>query len=319
MYTINPVAVNSAQTRPNPLTPLLRWHPKRLFLVHRKRKATSVLQHTFCHAPGLGPQNERLLWDKGLRTWRDLLWSEQVPLTPHKADALIDTARRSTHHLSERNPHFFYENLPAREHWRLFAEFRDDTAYFDIETTGLGGPEDHITTIVLYDGQQLRHYVHGINMDQFAEDVARYKVLVSYNGKSFDAPFVRRCLQAPLDQPHIDLRYVLSSMGLKGGLKGCERQLGIDRRGLEDIDGFFAVLLWNEYWQRGDEKALHTLLAYNALDVINLESLMVIAYNQKLASTPFAESTLPAPQTHPLPFEADHPTIRRLKAQYDLY
>ena len=99
-----------------------------------------MLQHTFCHAPGLGPQNERLLWDKGLRTWRDLLWSEQVPLTPHKADALIDTARRSTHHLSERDPHFFYENLPAREHWRLFAEFRDDTAYFDIETTGLGEP-----------------------------------------------------------------------------------------------------------------------------------------------------------------------------------
>ena len=147
--------------------------------------------------PAWGRKTSACSGDKGLRTWRDLLWSEQVPLTPHKADALIDTARRSTHHLSERDPHFFYENLPAREHWRLFAEFRDDTAYFDIETTGLGGPEDHITTIVLYDGQLLRHYVHGTNMDQFADDVARYKVLVSYNGKSFDAPFVRRCLRAP--------------------------------------------------------------------------------------------------------------------------
>ena len=277
-----------------------------------------MLQHTFCHAPGLGPQNERLLWEKGLHTWRDVIWAEEVPLTPQKADVLIDTARRSTHHLSERNPHFFYENLPTREHWRMFGEFRGDTAYFDIETTGLGNPDDYITTIVLYDGRQLRHYVHGINMDAFPNDVARYKVLVSYNGKSFDAPFVRRCLGAPLDQPHIDLRYVLGSLGLKGGLKGCERQLGIDRCGLEDIDGFFAVILWNEYRQRGDEKALHTLLAYNALDVINLEALMVIAYNQKLATTPFAERVLPAPAPQPLPFAADQPTIRRLKLRYGM-
>ena len=63
------------------------------------------------------------------------------------------------------------------------------------------------------------------------------------------------------------------------------------------------------------EQALHTLLAYNALDVINLEILMVVAYNHKLAGTPFAEGTLPAPQTHPLPFEADYPTIRRLRSQ----
>ena len=105
MYTISPIAVNSADETESFDAPIA-LASQASFLVHRKRKATPVLQHTSCHAPGLGPQNERLLWDKGLRTWRDLLWSEQVPLTPHKADALIDTARRSTHHLSERNPHF---------------------------------------------------------------------------------------------------------------------------------------------------------------------------------------------------------------------
>ena len=106
---------------------------------------------------------------------------------------------------------------------------------------------------MLYDGQQLRHYVHGTNMDQFADDVARYKVLVSYNGKSFDAPFVRRCLRTPLDQPHIDLRYVLSSMGLRGGLKGCERQLGHrSSRPGRHRRIFRRILLWNEYWQRGE-------------------------------------------------------------------
>ena len=136
----------------------LRTRRARLSLVNHSERVL-LLQHTFCHAPGLGPQNERLLWEKGLHTWRDVLWAEEVPLTPQKADALIDTARRSTHHLSERNPHFFYENLPTREHWRMFGEFRGDTAYFDIETTGLDNPDDHITTIVLYDGQIGRAHV----------------------------------------------------------------------------------------------------------------------------------------------------------------
>jgi len=274
-----------------------------------------VLRHTFCHTPGLGPQNERLLWQAGLHTWNDLIWADDVPLTPKKTDALLDIARRSTHHLSERDPGFFYEHLPAKEHWRLFEEFRADVAYFDIETTGLGNPEDYITTIVLYDGHELRHYVHGTNMEEFCDDVARYKVLVSYNGKSFDAPFVRRCLNAPLDQAHIDLRYVLGSLGFKGGLKGIERQLGIERQGLEDIDGFFAVVLWSDYWNNGNQKALQTLLAYNALDVINLETLMIIAYNKKLIDTPFADKTLPLPTSPPLPFKADQETIRRLKGQ----
>ena len=75
--------------------------------------------------------------------------ADALPLTPKKADALVDTARQSTHHLGERDPQYFYEKLPAREHWRLFADFRDDTAYFDIETTGLGGPDDYITTIIV--------------------------------------------------------------------------------------------------------------------------------------------------------------------------
>ena len=61
----------------------------------------------------------------------------------------------------------------------------------------------------------------------------------------------------------IDLRYILYSLGFKGGLKSIEHQLGTDRADLRDIDGYFAVLLWNEYVRTGDQKALDTLLAYN--------------------------------------------------------
>jgi uncharacterized protein YprB with RNaseH-like and TPR domain len=90
-----------------------------------------------------------------------------------------------------------------------------------------------------------------------------------------------------MDHVHIDLRYVLASLGYRGGLKGCERMLGIDRGDLEGIDGYFAVLLWDDFKRKGNQKALDTLLAYNTLDVVNLETLMVAAYNGKLTDTPF--------------------------------
>jgi len=59
----------------------------------------------------------------------------------------------------------------------------------------------------------------------------------------------------------------------------------MDRGDLSDVDGFFAVLLWNEYQKTGNQKALDTLLAYNVQDTVNLESLMVTAYNMKLKET----------------------------------
>jgi uncharacterized protein len=160
-------------------------------------------------------------------------------------------------------------------------------AYLDIETTGLGGPGDHITTIALYDGRAIRHYVHGRNLPEFARDIPSYKLLVTYNGKCFDLPILRTTFGLALNQPHIDLRYVLASLGYRGGLKGCERTLGLDRGDLANVDGYFAVLLWHDYQRYRSPEALETLLAYNIRDAVNLETLLVMAYNLKAAQTPF--------------------------------
>lgn len=59
------------------------------------------------------------------------------------------------------------------------------------------------------------------------------------------------------------------NQNLWGGQKAVEYQLGISREtaGMEGID---AVRLWHSYKRRGDERALRTLLHYNAEDVTNL-------------------------------------------------
>jgi hypothetical protein len=123
-----------------------------------------------------------------------------------------------------------------------------------------------------------------------------------------------------LEQAHIDLRYVLRSLGLRGGLKSCERQLGMARPGLEDVDGFVAVLLWHDYQRGTNPLALETLLAYNSQDTVNLESLMVEAFNRKLdllGRVDFASGLrLDMPEPPPNPFRPDATTVQRLLSTY---
>jgi uncharacterized protein YprB with RNaseH-like and TPR domain len=172
-----------------------------------------------------------------------------------------------------------------------------------------------ITTIALYDGNSIFTYIPGENLNQFKEDIQNYKVLVTYNGKCFDVPFIKRFFGIELNQVHIDLRYVLRSLGYTGGLKGCEKQAGIDRGNLEGVDGYFAVLLWDDYQRNKNPKALETLLAYNIHDVVSLQTLLVLSYNLKLRETPFNEThRLPLPSPPDIPFCADLGTIDRIKS-----
>lgn len=274
-----------------------------------------MLQNTFCHIPGVSAAREQALWAAGIRSW-DAFRHPAPALTPGKSREVVAHLETSRRQIAVGDPLPFADGLPAREHWRLFPEFRDSVAYLDIETTGLTRGVDAITTIALYDGREIRHYVQGQNLEAFREEIGRYRLLVTYNGKSFDVPFIERALGGAIPHAHIDLRYVLASLGFRGWLKGCERQMGLDRGGLEGVDGYFAVLLWRDYQRSGDRRALETLLAYNIEDVVNLETLMVTAYNLKLRETPFAEShALPHPGRPEIPFRADGATIARLKRQ----
>ncbi len=101
-----------------------------------------------------------------------------------------------------------------------------------------------------------------------------------------------------------------------GGLKQCERALGICRGSLDGVDGYFAVLLWYDYLRNGNEKALETLIAYNIEDVVNLEALMVKAYNMKIKNTPFSAShRLSPPDVPKMPFRADPVTVERIRRE----
>ena len=146
---------------------------------------------------------------------------------------------------------------------------------------------DEVTLIGALGGGKLALFVNGINLDQFPAYVAQFPLLVTFNGSQFDVPFLRvHFPKARLDQAHIDLRFVLRSLGYRGGLKAIERSLGLTRdAAIEGVDGFEAVRLWHRY-RRGDRAALMKLALYNLTDVVNLVELVQIAvclHHERLA------------------------------------
>ncbi|MFQ5735668.1 MAG: ribonuclease H-like domain-containing protein [Thermodesulfobacteriota bacterium] len=281
-----------------------------------------MLKNTFCHIPGIGINSERRLWGRGVRSWEGSFDTTLEPGCRTSRESFRGYVRESIGRLEESDSAYFARLLPSREQWRLFPEFRDSTAYLDIETNGFMGPRGYITAISVYDGETVRTYVRGRNLDDFKEDIKRYKVVVTYNGKCFDLPFIESHMGVDMRRlAHIDLRFILRDLGFKGGLKGCEKVLGIDRGELDGVDGYTAVLLWKDFRWHNNEKALETLLAYNILDVVNLEPLAVIAYNMKLDGTPFSEShriSMPA-GPGPLPFKPDVRTVERILGEQNRY
>ena len=270
-----------------------------------------MLEQSFCHLPGIGRIKEKQLWDRGIDTWSDAVKYLDPALKANQG--LLQGVSSSMDRLKQGDSRYFNQCLPSDQQYRLFEPFRQTAVYLDIETTGLS-PWDRITTIATWDGREIRTYIQGQNLEEFSRDIEDYGLLITYNGKTFDLPFLRERLGCPLDQAHIDLRYVLAGLGYKGGLKKCEKALGLDRGDLDGVDGSLAVLLWDEYRRTENPKALETLLAYNIEDVINLEAIMVLVYNMKVSELE-KNGHLPEPQRPDIPFSPDVNLVRRLSAR----
>jgi uncharacterized protein YprB with RNaseH-like and TPR domain len=243
-----------------------------------------MLLHTFRHLCGIGPARERSLWASGCLTWEDLAKSPVPAVLPQKLQRtameqinsdLAAFKRGDLRHLAAR--------LAPKEHWRFYRHFRDKTAFLDIETTGMH-PESSIVTVIGVHTQEsgTRVFIDGMNLAEFPEFIRDFDILVTFNGSSFDLPFLNTAFY-DLDLPwaHIDLRWLARSVGLSGGLKSVERQIGISRpQSVADVSGFDAVILWNRYHRDTDELALRKLVGYNLEDTVNLERLLVECCNR---------------------------------------
>ncbi len=241
-----------------------------------------MLQNSFVHIPGITKQTEQAIWSNDILNWDQFLESgNTIGLSHSKIQKITEHIHLSRIALDNKDYNFFC--LPSKEQWRLYENLKDQCCFLDIETTGLSKHRNQITLIGLYNGQESKIYVNGQNLDEFKDEIVKYPLVVSFNGKCFDIPFIRaKYPDLEYDPFHIDLRFVMASLGYSGGLKNIEKMIGIQRDDdLGDIDGFEAVRLWHRY-KRGDEEALNLLIKYNIADIENLKTLMNFAYDKLL-------------------------------------
>lgn len=241
----------------------------------------SILQRSFIHTDGIGVASERRLWLQGADCWQTFLQDPtRFKIPKPRLPRLLDTVSRSPEALERGDYRFFAPRLPRREHWRAWTAFPKRVAYLDIETDG-GTDFDNITVVGLHLAGEFRHFVRGENLLDFEDTLEDVALLVTYNGSGFDVPVLKNAfLKVRFDQMHLDLCPTLRRLGLHGGLKSIEREVGILRSAeTAAMSGFDAVRLWRQ-WRWGSREALDLLLAYNREDVMHMIPLAQLAYQE---------------------------------------
>lgn len=237
-----------------------------------------MLASTFIILEGVGERTERRLWRTGIKTWDDFVNTDTPPpLIGRERKARYDRALTEARAaLRGRDAAYFGARLEPRDQWRLYREFRDDAVCLDIETDGRAAGSGTVTVIGLYSHGTLTTLVQGVDLTEEAclKALAPCRLLVTYFGSGFDLPYLARAyprLGRRLRQlPHLDLCPAGAAVGLRGGLKAVERQVGLGRPAdVVGLDGWDAVRLWEAY-ESGDDAALERLCRYNAEDVRNL-------------------------------------------------
>jgi uncharacterized protein YprB with RNaseH-like and TPR domain len=249
-----------------------------------------VIRATFQLTPGVGPWRERALWADGVTSWSALTASAPGSLGGKLEARLRAAVEAAAAALEAGDADALARMLPRRERWRLYAAFAEDAAFLDVETDLAQRP----TSIAVLDRSGPRVFVRGRDLDAFPEAARGWKLLVTYNGLSFDAPVLEREFpgwRAPA--AHVDLRHLFGRLGHAGGLKLLEEETGVGRPAhLKSVCGRDAIHLWSRHVD-GDRAALRALAEYNLYDAVNLKSLAALGYNRMIERLRLPVAPLP--------------------------
>lgn len=247
-----------------------------------------MLRATFQCFTGLGESAECRLWEHGCLGWRDFLNGAGDFLSDKKQQRIKSQIAEAQIALESGMADWFLNRLKGTAQLRVLNDFAADTLFLDIETTGLR-QTDEVTAIATWKNGTANCFVKGFNLPDFLQEAMQARLLVTYNGERFDLPFLRRCFNINLALPHLDMRMPLSSLGYRGGLKKCEKQLKFRRRFAPDCDGADAVHLWQQWRSKSDRESLRRLILYNIEDAYSLAWIAGRLLPRSMANFPLAQ------------------------------
>lgn len=168
----------------------------------------------------------------------------------------------------------------------------EDTLLYDIETTGLNPKSSqlYLLGILLFhkeNSELIQYFAESVLdeeeiLEQFFQLCKTKKVLISFNGESFDNRFVESMaksygkLPLHLNLKQLDLFKLIRKRkkfyGLEScSLKSCERFLGIYRE--DRCSGGELISVYQDYLQSKNSEKKNLLLLHNREDIQNLPAL----------------------------------------------
>ena len=162
--------------------------------------------------------------------------------------------------------------------------------FMDIETKGLSNVPIILIGVAEIKGNKiissqyfLRDYTEEGNIiEAYLSHLDEDSVHVTFNGKTFDIPFIKnRCvynrIDANLDLPHLDLRYFAKNLWDEK-LPNCKLQtiekelFGIER--IDDVPGQYIPGYYDTYLETNNVGPIVPIIEHNCQDIISLASFL---------------------------------------------
>jgi len=236
---------------------------------------------------GVGQTKESKLKENGYQTLRDLVGHDRYGGEAASIVKLLD--EKDFDKLSEHITRVFFPSHPLNT---LCISTRDpeDFLFMDIETMGLDGVPLILIGVARTSGSKvetIQFLLRDLNEEKAALEsyFSLYHdktLLVSFNGRSFDAPFIRRRMKHhhlyyPDPAHHLDLLYPVR-YNWKSQLPNCqlqtlERYL-FDLERVDDVPGHLVPDYYRTYLHEGNIGPLVPILEHNRMDVVTLIRLL---------------------------------------------
>lgn len=242
---------------------------------------------------GIGDTKKKYLKSRGYKTIEDLVYHPYFSKEAKDCLSLIESM--NSKNIMDRISYWLSQSDELMYCCSGFHE-KEDFLFFDIETLGLFNRPIILIGVAKFNGENLlinQYFLKDLTqepaaLNEFSSFIGPNTVLASYNGKSFDVPYIRERLsyygmQSHIEKPHFDMLH-FSRRAWRNKYPNCrlvtlEKYLfGIERN--DDVPSALVPEFYETYLRTGNIGPVIPIIEHNRQDLITLTMIFSKLYEE---------------------------------------